>query len=360
MNYSGGLDIKDATMIQRVKANKDTFDEDQNIRADVDANGEVTILDATYIQLKIAKIIDKLPVEDSKDVATTSADALTSEEVFTKAQDYLKIYFQYASYDDYQALKKVVYKYKDSDTTALQTSQIKELTDTIDAFDKLREKVHQQTVYYTDVNGFGNIRAYYFNNTTNVQVEDWPGQIGSYIRTNSYGQNIYAVTLNYSKFDTIVFSSDGNNKTVDIALDGCSGKLYYPANEPDAEGLYSVEETTFKQMWYGEKQDEVGDDVLEDITIYFTDTLGWTTVNCYYWLGSSNNTWPGQQMTFVRNNSNNQPIYKITLPAGASVVFNNGSGAQSTDVTGVTHNIGYYLTTQSGGKYLYETYEYGE
>ena len=360
VNYSGGLDIKDATMIQRVKANKDTFDEDQNIRADVDANGVVTILDATYIQLKIAKIIDKLPAEDSKDVAATSADELTSEEVFAKAQDYLKIYFQYASYDDYQALKKVVYKYKDSDTTALQASQIKELTDAIDAFDKLREKVHQQTVYYTDVNGFGNIRAYYYNSKTNVNVEDWPGQIGSYIRTNSYGQNIYAVTLNYSKFDTIVFSSDGNNKTVDIALDGCSGKLYYPANEPDAEGLYSVEETTFKQMWYGEKQDEVGDDVLEDITIYFTDTLGWTTVNCYYWLGSSNNTWPGQQMTFVRNNSNNQPIYKITLPAGASVVFNNGSGVQSTDVTGVTHNVGYYLTTQSGGKYLYETYEYGE
>ena len=65
-------------------------------------------------------------------------------------------------------------------------------------------------------------------------------------------------------------------------------------------------------------------------------------------------------MTYVRDNSAGQPIYKITLPAGASVVFNNGSGVQSTDVTGVTHGFGYYLTTQSGGKYLYETYEYGE
>ena len=113
-------------------------------------------------------------------------------------------------------------------------------------------------------------------------------------------------------------------------------------------------------MWYGEKQDEIGDDVLEDITVYFTDTLGWSAVNCYYWLGSTNNTWPGEQMEFVRNNSQGQSIYKITLPAGASAVFNNGSGTQSVDITGLAHGYGYYLTTLSGGKYLYETYEYGE
>ncbi len=360
IDLSGTVEVTDATLLQRAIALIDVLDEKQSACADVDGDGKITVLDATLIQKKAAQIIDKFPVENSKDdVATTSADALTSEELFKKAQDYLSYYFQYASYDSYQALKKTVYKYKDADTTALSAGAMSELEKALADFDALREKVHQQTVYFTDSNGYGNIRAYYFNAETNAQVEDWPGQIGSYIRTNSYGQNIYAVTLNFSKFDTIVFSSDGNNKTADITLDGCSGKLYYPT-ELDAEGAWGVAETTFKQMWYGEKQEEMGDDVLEDITIYFTDTLGWSTVNCYYWLGSSNNTWPGEKMTFVRNNSVGQPIYKITLPAGASVVFNNGSGTQSTDVTGVTHGFGYYLTTLSGGKYLYETYEYGE
>ncbi|MBE6824634.1 MAG: starch-binding protein [Ruminococcaceae bacterium] len=359
VDLNGKIEITDATHIQRHLVELEVLTEEQLVRARVSGQAALSITDATLIQRKLASIIDKFPVENLKTVAVTSADTLTSEELFKKATDYLSYYFQYASYNDYQALKKTVYKYKDADTTALSEDAQAEITAAIEAFDALRDKVHQQTVYYTDGKGFGDIRAYYFNSTSNAQVEDWPGQIGSYIHTNSYGQNIYAVTLNFSKFDTIVFNGSGSNKTVDIALDGKSGTLYYPTDQ-DTTGAWGVASNTFKQMWYSEeKEDEMEDDVLEDITIYFTDTLGWSDVNCYYWLGSRNNTWPGEQMTFVRNNSQGQPIYKLTVPAGSSVVFNNGSGTQSVDVTGLTDGYGYYLTTLSSGKYLYESYKYG-
>ena len=354
------VSIMDATEIQRVVAKMVTFTEEQLKRALVSGNDNLSIMDATSVQRYVAKVIDKFPVEtaNKKSVAVTSADTMTSEELFKKATDYLSCYFQYASYDTYQALKKTVYKYKDADTTALSADALVELSNAIADFEALRSKVHQQTVYFTDSKAFSNIRAYYFNSSSNKHADAWPGQVASYIRTNSYGQNIYAVTLNFSKFDTIIFNG-GDNKTADITLDGCSGKLYYPSAQ-DTTGAWTVEETTFKQMWYGEKQDEMEDDVLTDVTIYFTDALSWGTVKCYYWLGSKNNTWPGEDMTFVRNNSQGQPIYKITLPAGASVVFNNGSGVQSVDVTGLADGYGYYLTTQSGGKYLFETYKYGE
>ncbi len=360
VDLDGIITVLDATYIQHALAELRMLTEEQIKVANVTGSGTMNIVDATTIQMKLADIIDKFPVEENKkQVAVVSADEdTTSEELFTKAQDYLKAYFQYSSYDIYQALKKTVYKYKDSDVTALSPEAMQEISSAIASFDKLRENVHQQTVYYTDGKGFSDIHAYYYNSESNAEMEVWPGQIGSYIRTNSYGQNIYAVTLNFSKFDTIVFNG-GANKTVDITLDGCSGKLYYPTDITNTAGAYEVEQTTFKQMWYGEKQDEMGDEVLEDITIYFTDTLGWSKVNCYYWLGSSNNSWPGEEMTFVRNNSQGQKIYSITVPAGASAVFNNGS-AQSVDVTGLAHGYGYYLTTQSGGKYLFETYEYGE
>ncbi len=359
VNMNGKVEIVDATFIQRHLAEIDVLTEEQLVRAKVSGQEKLTIVDATLVQRKLADIIDKFPVEQQKNVVVTSADDTTSQDLFTKATDYLSYYFQYASYNDYQALKKTVYKYKDTDTTALSTDAQAEITAAMEAFDALRAKVHQQTVYFTDGKGFGDIRGYYFNSVTDAQVEDWPGQIGSYIHTNSYGQNIYAITLNFSKFDTIVFNG-GSNKTVDIKLDGKSGTLYYPTDQ-DETGAWGVDTTTFKQMWYSEqKEDEVGGDIAEDITIYFTDTLGWSEVNCYYWLGSKNNTWPGEQMTYVRNNSVGQPIYKITIPAGASVVFNNGSGVQSTDVTGLLDGYGYYLTTQSAGKYLYESYKYGE
>lgn len=360
----GKITVMDATDIQRAVAKVITLTVDELKRALVTGNENLSIMDATSVQRYVAKVISKFPVEtaevaSTKSVAVTSADALDSEELFTKATDYLSVYFQYSSYDIYQALKKTVYKYKDTDTTALTADAQAEIAAAVADFEALREKVHQQTVYFTDGKAFSNIRAYYFNSDTNAQADAWPGQVASYIRTNSYGQNIYAITLNYSKFDTVVFNGNSDSKTVDITLDGCSGKLYYPT-EQDATGAWAVDETTFKQMWYGEKQEEVEDDVLTDVTIYFTDALSWGTVKCYYWLGSKNNTWPGQDMTFVRNNSQGQPIYSITIPAGASVVFNNGSGTQSVDVTGLADGYGYYLTSLSGGKYLYETYKYGE
>ncbi len=354
------VSIMDATLIQRAVAKVVVLNDDELKRALVSGNEKLSIMDATSAQRFVAKVIDKFPVEtaNKKSVAVTSADTLTSEEVFKKATDYLSVYFQYASYDTYQALKKTVYEYKDADTTALSADAIKKLSDAIANFEALRAKVHQQTVYFTDSKAFSNIRAYYYNSKSNTHADEWPGQVASYIRTNSYGQNIYAVTLNFSKFDSIVFNG-GSNKTTSIKLDGCSGKLYYPSAQ-DSAGEWTVEETTFKQMWYGEKQDEMEDDVLTDVTIYFTDALSWGTVKCYYWLGSKNNTWPGEDMEFVRNNSQGQPIYKITVPAGASAVFNNGSGKQSVDVTGLVDGYGYYLTTQSGGKYLFESYKYGE
>lgn len=354
------VSVIDATLVQRAVAKVITLNDEQLKRALVTGNEKLSIMDATNIQRFVAKVIEKFPVETAKakNVAVTSADTLSSEELFTKATDYLSYYFQYASYDTYQALKKAVYKYKNSDTTALSAEEQAEISNAIANFDALRNKVHQQTVYFTDAKAFSNIRAYYFNSKTSAEVDVWPGQVASYIHTNSYGQNIYAVTLNFSKFDSIVFNG-GENKTVDIALDGCSGKLYYPS-EQDTTGAWGVEQTTFKQMWYGEKQDEMQDDVLTDVTIYFTDALGWGTAKCYYWLGSKNNTWPGEDMEFVRNNSQGQAIYKLTVPAGASAVFNNGSGTQSVDVTGLADGYGYYLTSLSGGKYLFETYKYAE
>ena len=351
----GFVSVTDATVIQRHIAQIKLLTDDLLRNALVSGSDELSVMDATMIQRKIAQIIDKFPVE--KNVAVTSADV--EVDTLTKAESYLDYYFQYASYDTYQALKKTVYKYRG---TTLTADAEKEVLDAMAEFDALREKVHQQTVYFTDSKAWSNIRAYYFNSTSGKYVDAWPGQVASYIHTNSYGQNIYAVTLNFSKFDTVVFNSSGTNKTTDITLDGMSGKLYYPSEQDAASGEWNVEEVTFKQMWYSEeKQDEVGDDVLEDITIYFTDVLGWTNVNCYYWLGSRNNTWPGQQMTFVRNNSSGQSIYSITIPAGSSVIFNNGSGVQSIDITGATNGYGYYLTSaDSTGKYMYESYEYGE
>ncbi len=72
-----GLDITDATIIQRTVAKLQTISPYSAFAADVNADNQVTILDATMIQQKLAGIIDEFPagVYSYVDVY---AEALTS------------------------------------------------------------------------------------------------------------------------------------------------------------------------------------------------------------------------------------------------------------------------------------------
>ena len=56
VDMDGVVTILDATYIQRVLASIDVFTDGQKVKSDVDDDGEVTIIDATAIQLYIAKL----------------------------------------------------------------------------------------------------------------------------------------------------------------------------------------------------------------------------------------------------------------------------------------------------------------
>lgn len=69
-----------------------------------------------------------------------------------------------------------------------------------------------------------------------------------------------------------------------------------------------------------------------DTTIYFRNTGNWSSVNAYAW-SDENVTilggWPGSAMTSVEGD-----LYAITVPFGTPyIIFNNGSGAQTNDLT---------------------------
>lgn len=263
-DIDGEVNIIDATFIQRHLAKLTVLNDEQLKRAMVSGGDEINIIDATYIQRKLAKLITKFPVEEIIPTETTPTETEKPTEkptdpvgpspnaTVTKAKDYLDAYYQYASYDEYQGLKKAYYTVMTTVPPSLHdwsSQQIEPLQEAITAFDTLRSKVHVQTVYFTDGESFGNIRAYSWNGATTAEVEAWPGQKASFIETNAYGQRVYAVTINYSKYDHIVFNGNNSNKTVDIALDGKSGTQYYPTTQ-DTQGAWGVDSTTFLKMWY--------------------------------------------------------------------------------------------------------------
>lgn len=102
-----------------------------------------------------------------------------------------------------------------------------------------------------------------------------------------------------------------------------------------------------------------------EITIYFTNTNGWGTVCAHIWgTAGDKATWPGTQMTYVRNNSSGKGIYKITFDYDdyQKIIFNNNNQNEQTvdiNLTGET-DIGYYISGGSGKALTVTSYKYSE
>lgn len=98
-----------------------------------------------------------------------------------------------------------------------------------------------------------------------------------------------------------------------------------------------------------------------DITVYFSNNYNWSSVKAYLWgSGGTKVSWPGEAMTFVRENSQGQDIYSVTFSYDdyQNIIFTDGS-KQTSDITlSGDNNVGYYISGESGGKYTCSTYTY--
>lgn len=97
------------------------------------------------------------------------------------------------------------------------------------------------------------------------------------------------------------------------------------------------------------------------LNVYFTNNNNWSDVYAYTWGGSKNTSaWPGNKMTYAGLNENGQKVYQIEIaPDAKGMIFNNGSGVQTVDITsGLEDGIGYYISGTSGSKCSVGTYVY--
>lgn len=90
------------------------------------------------------------------------------------------------------------------------------------------------SIYFTNAKWWsGTIYAYAFNKASGKWMEPWPGNKMSYVRTNSYGQDIYTINIDTTAYDYIIFSN-GSEQTIDISLaEAYSGIGYYTSDEKD-------------------------------------------------------------------------------------------------------------------------------
>ena len=94
------------------------------------------------------------------------------------------------------------------------------------------------------------------------------------------------------------------------------------------------------------------------ITFLLTDNFGWGSAYVYAWDADGNalcGEWPGAAQAETITNGYGETQFKCTVPDGAvGVILNNGSGAQTEDITDFGTYEGYWMdgTKNSQGHYL--------
>lgn len=153
-----------------------------------------------------------------------------------------------------------------------------------------------------------------------------------WVKNNGQNQPVFACKIPVCA-DRLVFANgngSGENQTVDITgvlSDYNNGIDSYYLDAKQSDNKWSVGKYTYA----------------DNVTIYFSNAQNWSgDIYCHHWK-NNNPAWPGDKMTYIKNNDFGQAIYAIDVPAGSSVVFNNNGSSQTPDITSVTDGTGYYV-----------------
>ncbi len=147
----------------------------------------------------------------------------------------------------------------------------------------------------------------------------------------------------------------------DVVLELTGADITYGENSP----IYCVNASDFDisaKKGTSNSVTDTRDNVVEDITYFFTDTQGWgSTIYAYLWNSSTsayNKAWPGDTCTYVGVDSDNQPIYSYTFSEEDEydyIIFDDGSN-QTCDIPISTYDSGTGFVY--GSSSTYSTYEY--
>ena len=206
------------------------------------------------------------------------------------------------------------------------------------------ETVPPFTVNFEKPSGWGNsVNAYFFDAAANATIpgtNGWPGQQMTNISSTQWYSYTITPPQGVSAADIRVIFNDGSNQTGNLTR--------------STTGWYT------NNTWTDTCPSGCsGSNTSDNVTLHFQRPGGWgNNTNLYLYNKATNQTlsgtsgWPGQSMVNVSGTSWSQGSF--TIPSGVStnnigVVFNNGSGDQTIDLTRGTDGW-FRVTGSSNGK----------
>ncbi len=185
-------------------------------------------------------------------------------------------------------------------------------TFTIAAAGEEPEPVADVTIYFVNTKSWSSVNAYVWG-TGDVSYKAWPGEAMTSTGDKAHGYDVYSYTFPET-YTNCIFN--GNGQTDDLTVN--AGQYYDIASKTWYATLAEVPNPTPAVME----------------TVYFINTGNWGKVNAYAWT-SSNNGWPGAEMTPEAEQIAGFDVYSFTAEQGqwANLIFNNGEGTQTGDLT---------------------------
>lgn len=331
----GVVTVLDASRIQRKLVDLATIDKAHEPCADVDGDSKITIVDATAIQRYLAGMPDKYNIDkylDGSDPVTpTTAPVTPTDPPYEPPTD--------PPYEDPTDPPEITLDPLPNDFVAVIYC---EAFGDDDASRNKEAKFDKQSATLT----------YDFPAASYVFVRNW--DTGIQYCTDGWAGFVNPVTLVNQADLTQQFDKmyvPAGTHTLYLAKgSGDTWTLGYDGSVTPGPGPVNPDDPTDPPV-YGDTYD-----------VYFS-TKEWDTVYAYVWTtgGGEMQAWPGVPMEFVENNPYGEKVFKFAVdPQYDNIIYNNGNGAQTVDLSlDGTPNMGYYISGQQNGKYTCGTYVYG-
>ena len=184
------------------------------------------------------------PVNTAEGDITLSGTTVPAADKLSEVSDILSGFYKYSSYDQYQALKKLYYKYVnetvlDKNVVAKFDEKIaglKKISGKSDSTDTSQNYTVGKTYYFENTKGWSKVYAYAWSGSS--KNAKWPG-VEIKPAGTSNGKDIYRVEFDSEgQYQNLIFNDD-DHQTVDIALNKYSENAFR-LGDKNSEGKYKV------------------------------------------------------------------------------------------------------------------------
>lgn len=175
VNLDNRVDISDVTAIQKYASKITNFNSTQLLLADVDGDKRIDIHDATYLQHYIVGDEGYIMPEVPTYTQPTSTEPTTQ-------------------------------------STTQPTTAKPVISNNI-------------TVRFSNNKNWQNVYAYMWNSKTNLK-NSWPGTKLNVETTNLFGEKIYKIDVDLTKYDRVIFNNNSGSQTIDIPLSKSSSAYF--------------------------------------------------------------------------------------------------------------------------------------